>query len=37
MQPYGPLAGGTLTDKYFGGGEPGENARHVKVRYSACI
>ncbi|PSC75257.1 aldo keto reductase [Micractinium conductrix] len=30
LLPYGPLAGGTLTDKYFGGAEPGENARHVK-------
>ena len=30
-QPYGPLAGGTLTDKYFSGGEPGANARHVKA------
>lgn len=30
---YGPLAGGTLTDKYFGPGQqPGDNARHVKVR-----
>lgn len=32
LLPYGPLAGGTLTDKYFGDGEPGPNARHVKVR-----
>lgn len=32
LQPYGPLAGGTLTDKYFGDGQPGPNARHVKVR-----
>lgn len=33
---YGPLAGGTLTDKYFAPGQqPGENARHVKVRSCA--
>ncbi|KAL4428585.1 hypothetical protein ABPG77_008897 [Micractinium sp. CCAP 211/92] len=29
LLPYGPLAGGTLTNKYFEG-EPSPNARHVK-------
>ncbi|KAL4860207.1 Protein tas [Chlorella vulgaris] len=28
LLPYGPLAGGTLTNKYFGDGKPGPNARH---------
>ncbi|EFN51689.1 hypothetical protein CHLNCDRAFT_27720 [Chlorella variabilis] len=29
LLPYGPLAGGTLTDKYFAGGSgPGPNSRH---------
>ena len=31
LQPYGPLAGGTLTDKYQGGSNAGPNARHVKA------
>ncbi|PRW59049.1 aldo keto reductase [Chlorella sorokiniana] len=30
LLPYGPLAGGTLTDKYQSGGNAGPNARHVK-------
>ena len=37
LLPYGPLAGGTLTDKYFGGGQPGPNARHVKVGWVGWV
>ncbi len=36
LQPYGPLAGGTLTDKYHSGGEAGPNARHVKAGVPGC-
>ncbi|GAB4816568.1 hypothetical protein N2152v2_003614 [Parachlorella kessleri] len=30
LLPYGPLAGGTLTDKYHNGSAPPESSRHVK-------